>query len=137
MSKDLRRSLLDRLPKKVRERSTLAELDREYTLNEIAIITRAAPARILGLSNKGHLGDGADGDVTIYSPSDDRRAMFAVPRHVIKVGEVIVENGELRNEPSGSTLHVSPEFNSDVVPVIEDWFDQHSSVKFEDFPVTA
>lgn len=37
------------------ERSTLKDLDREYTLNEIAIITRAGPARILGLSVKGHL----------------------------------------------------------------------------------
>jgi formylmethanofuran dehydrogenase subunit A len=137
MNRDLRRSLLDRLPKKVRERSTLAELNREYTLSEIAIITRAAPARILGLSNKGHLGAGADGDVTIYSPSDDRRAMFAVPRYVIKAGEVIVENGELRSVPSGSTLHVSPDFNSDVLPAIEDWFDQYGSVKFEDFPVNA
>ena len=35
-------------------------LDREYTLNEIAIITRAAPARRLGLRDKGHLGIGAD-----------------------------------------------------------------------------
>src|SRR5205823_11040573 len=75
MSRDLRRSMLDRLPARVRERCSLADLGREYSLNEIAIITRAAPARILGLSNKGHLGAGADGDVTIYAPSDDRRAM--------------------------------------------------------------
>jgi hypothetical protein len=39
--------------------------------------------------------------------------------------------------PSGSTLHVSPDFNSDVLPAIEDWFDQYGSVKFEDFPVNA
>src|SRR5580692_9684362 len=34
----------------------------------IAIITRASPARMLGLKHKGHLGMRADGDVTIYSP---------------------------------------------------------------------
>jgi formylmethanofuran dehydrogenase subunit A len=50
---------------------------------------------------------------------------------------VIVENGELRSEPSGSTLLVSPEFNSDVLPGIKDWFDQYGSVRFEDFPVKA
>jgi formylmethanofuran dehydrogenase subunit A len=137
MSRDLRQSLLERLPKKIRERSTLCDLDREYTLSEIAIITRAAPARILGLSNKGHLGVGADGDVTVYSPSDDRRAMFAAPRYVIKAGTVIIENGELRCEPSGSTMHVSPDFNGDVLPSIEDWFDQYGSMRFADFPVNA
>ena len=50
----------------------------QYTLSEIAIITRAGPARILGLEHKGHLGPGADADVTIYTPDaepgDDVRA---------------------------------------------------------------
>ncbi|MFL5862419.1 MAG: formylmethanofuran dehydrogenase subunit A, partial [Solirubrobacteraceae bacterium] len=41
-------------------------VDRESTLNEIAIIPRAGPARRLGLRDKGHLGVGADADVTIY-----------------------------------------------------------------------
>ena len=50
---------------------------REYTLNEIAIITRAGPARLLGLAAKGHLGVGADGDVTIYEEQADKERMFA------------------------------------------------------------
>ena len=41
-------------------------------LNEIAIITRAGPARILGLKNKGHLRVGADADITIYTPHDNQ-----------------------------------------------------------------
>src|SRR5207237_10409138 len=79
MGRDCRRELLGRVPAKVRSRSNLADLDREYTLGEIAIVTRAAPARMLGLANKGHLGPGADADVTIYTPGDDKRAMFALP----------------------------------------------------------
>ena len=57
------------------------------------------PARILGLERKGHLGPGADADVTIYAPDDDRRRMFALPRYVIKAGEVVVDDGELRSAP--------------------------------------
>ena len=53
---------------------------REYTLEEIAIVTRAGPARLLGLSAKGHLGTGADGDVTVYSRQDNVAEMFATPR---------------------------------------------------------
>ena len=52
----------------------------QYSLSEIAIITRAGPARILGLKNKGHLGVGADADITIYTPDPNRETMFALPR---------------------------------------------------------
>ncbi len=37
---------------------------------------------------------GADADVTIYAPDDDKERMFALPRYVIKAGEVVVEDGE-------------------------------------------
>ena len=77
--RDYRREVLGRVPAKVKSRSILADLDREYTLSEIAIVTRAGPARILGLKNKGHLGPGADADVTIYTPGDDKRQCRACP----------------------------------------------------------
>jgi len=53
--------------------TALPDLDREYSLNEIAIITRAGPARLLGLKNKGHLGAGADADITIYDKMTTKR----------------------------------------------------------------
>src|SRR5260370_30039497 len=76
-------------------------LAREYTLGEIAIITRAGPARLLGLAHKGHLGPGAEADVTIYAPDADRATMFASPRYVIKAGALGVEEGQLRRAPAG------------------------------------
>ncbi len=82
-------------------------LDREYTLGEIAIITRAGPARLLGLTHKGHLGPGADADVTIYAPSGDVEAMFATPRYLFKAGERVVEDGQVVREAYGRTLHVA------------------------------
>ena len=85
----------------IRRTALLDGLDREYTLNEIAIITRAAPARRLGLRDKGHLGIGADADVTIYHDRADREEMFATPRYVIKGGEVVVEEGDLRRVDDG------------------------------------
>jgi formylmethanofuran dehydrogenase subunit A len=53
MDRGLRADMLGRLPARVRARSGLADLPREYTLAEIAIITRAAPARMLGLPARG------------------------------------------------------------------------------------
>jgi formylmethanofuran dehydrogenase subunit A len=135
MDSGLRRERLAALPESVRERSSLHDLNRQYTLSEIATITRAAPARMLGLSRKGHLGPGADGDITIYAPDDDRRRMFAIPRWVIKAGVIVVEDGELRRAPEGVTRHVAPEFDHAQESDIRDWFDRWSSIRFRHFAI--
>ena len=81
MDRGSARTRLAQAPARRRSRRTALwpSLDREYTLAEIAIITRAGPARMLGLRDKGHLGPGADADVTIYAPDDDKERMFACP----------------------------------------------------------
>jgi len=135
MDRGHRADVLGRLPAKVRARSGLAELSREYSLAEIAIITRASPARMLGLSRKGHLGPGADGDVAIYRPDADKERMFACPRYLIKAGQVVLDDGDLRSAPEGRSLHVAPEFDPDIVPEIEGWFRRHYSMQFANYPV--
>src|SRR5437867_13048404 len=72
MDRNYREEVLKTVHPAVLERSQLGELKREYTLNDIAIITRAGPARILGLTHKGHLGPGADADITIYTPHENK-----------------------------------------------------------------
>lgn len=137
MDRRLRQDVLDRAPASVRERCVLGDLQREYTLNDIAIITRAAPARMLGLTSKGHLGTGADADVTIYQPQDDRQRMFELPRYVLRRGEIVVDDGQLRNDPPGRTLHVSPNFDRDTVKSIRDWFEKSYTVQFANYPVES
>lgn len=135
MDRTYRQDVLKKCPARVVERSTLADLDREYTLNEIAIITRAAPARILGLPNKGHLGPGADADITIYTPHENKQTMFELPRVVIKSGRVIIEHGEIRDPLVGKTLHVAPDYDRDVESDIQNWFEQYYSVNWRNYPV--
>jgi formylmethanofuran dehydrogenase subunit A len=135
MDRTRRQEVLDKAPAGVKERCTLADLDREYTFNEIAIITRAAPARILGLTNKGHLGTGADADITIYSRNDDIQLMFELPRYVFHRGDLIVDDGEIRSNKRGSLFHVEPSFDSDVVPDIREWFEKHYTVQFNNYAV--
>ncbi len=110
-------------------------LDRQFTLGEIAIITRAGPARLLGLRHKGHLGAGADADVTVYSRQDDIAAMFASPRYVLKQGELMVEEGHLRLAPTGRRLYLRPGYDDAVVPGIRSHFDRYSTVQFDHYPV--
>jgi formylmethanofuran dehydrogenase subunit A len=137
MDRTYRQEVLKRVHPRVLQRSTLKDLDREYSLYEIAIITRAGPARILGLRNKGHLGPGADADVTIYTPGADKRAMFELPRFVLKAGEVVVEQGEVRQDLYGRTLHVAPAYDEGVVPDIREWFEAHYTIQFANYPVDA
>lgn len=99
-----RREAFARLHPVVRRKSPLASLTREYSLNELAIITRAAPARLAGLQHKGHLGVGADADLTVYRPSRDLSQMFAMPARVYKAGMLVAEDGHLRQDRPGAAL---------------------------------
>jgi formylmethanofuran dehydrogenase subunit A len=135
MDRGYREECIARAHPAVRERGVLADLGREYTLNEICIITRAGPARMLGLANKGHLGVGADADVTIYTPSANWETMFELPRYVIKAGELIVEEGDIRDPVDGRTLYVQPDYDRGSEADIADWFDEFYSIRFGNYPV--
>jgi formylmethanofuran dehydrogenase subunit A len=136
MDREFRNEQLRRANKRaVRATVLLDDLEREYTLEEIAIVTRAGPARLLGLRDKGHLGVGADADVTIYDERDDREEMFATPRYVIKGGRVVVRDGELVETPAGALQRVAAAFDPDVEDVLRDRFAERYSVQFDSYPV--
>jgi formylmethanofuran dehydrogenase subunit A len=137
MDRHYREEVLKECHPAVRERSQLADLTREYSLNEIAIITRAGPARILGLKHKGHLGVGADADITIYTPHENKQTMFELPRFVIKSGRILVEQGDIREVLDGKTLHVAPAYDLSAEQHIQDWFEQVYSIQFRNYPVAA
>jgi len=99
-----RRAAFERIHPRVRSRSPLKDLHREYTLQELCIVTRAAPAWIAGLANKGHLGPGADADVTLYRPDRDLARMFSLPAKVFKAGVLVAEDGHVRRNTAGATL---------------------------------
>jgi formylmethanofuran dehydrogenase subunit A len=135
MDRDHRRDVLKTAHEKVQFGSVLKDLDRQYTLSEICIITRAAPARMLGLKHKGHLGPGADADITIYEPHEDKERMFSLPRYVIKAGRIIVEDGEIRTPVDGKTLYVAPEYDPEIEGELQEWFERYYSVQLRNYPV--
>lgn len=137
MSADFRKEQLKQFPDKTLARMVLPELTREYTLYEIAIITSAGPARTLGLKQKGHLGIGADADIAIYNHNVDVAKMFAHPRYVLKSGEVIVEEGELRKSIEGRQFAVKPQYDESIEDYLRPLFQQHYTMSFENYPVSA
>ena len=134
MDKDFREEKLAKLPRRVRQRTMLAEINREYSLYEIAIITRAGTAKALGLKNKGHLGIGADADIAIYTKGEIER-MFCSARYVLKAGEVIVKNGKIVKDCAGKTFYVTPPQEGRIEHDIEEDFERFYTVSFQNYPV--
>ncbi len=111
MSADKRAQWLSRLPADVVALTNLPSIRREYTLNEIATMTRAAPRRLYGFSDRGELGAGAVADVAVYRVQDDKAGMFRHAAYVFKDGELVVRDGKVSKYRRGRTLHVKPDYN--------------------------
>ena len=120
-------------------RTSLGSYDREYSWEDIATITRASPAKILGLTDRGHLGIGAKADVSVYdidvddfdptrlSNSEILEKKLLNSLYTIKDGNILVKNGEivklinskhiwsnvkgLENKEEGLIKRIKPEFN--------------------------
>ena len=136
MDSAFRREEIAKVNRRAMRKTVLLDgLDREYTMQEIAIVTRAGPARLLGLTNKGHLGVGADADVTIYEEDDDKERMFSTPRYVIKDGVPIIDDHEFRNDHAGRVLHVAPAYDPAIEEVIRPFFDSYYSIQFDNYAV--
>ncbi|MGH8598464.1 MAG: amidohydrolase family protein, partial [Gammaproteobacteria bacterium] len=136
MDRTFRREMLATILPEAAAASVLGALDREYSLYEIAIVTRAAPARSLGLNNLGHLGIGARGDITVYTDNPNRERMFGQPRLVFKAGELIVRDGKIVATPRGLTHVTRPEFDPGIERVLDDYFDQYMTVRRRNFMVS-
>jgi formylmethanofuran dehydrogenase subunit A len=135
MSRDYRNEVLDGLHPRAKTFSTLKDIDREYTLYEIATITRAGPAKSLGLKQKGHLGVDADADIAIYPKNDDAKEMFSHPRVVIKGGDIVAQDGKIVKDKPGRTFHVTPGHDRQIEEAIRDEFEQFYTICFENYPV--
>jgi formylmethanofuran dehydrogenase subunit A len=109
MSRDLRAQWIAELPQAAMAVTTLPSITREYTLPEIATMTRSAPAKLLGLIDRGRLDPGAVADVAVYEDSKDRARMFRAAAYVFKDGELVVRDGNITRCRFGRALTVKPE----------------------------
>jgi formylmethanofuran dehydrogenase subunit A len=71
-------------------------------------MTRAAPAKLLGLNDRGHLGPGAIGDVAVYDNLRDKAQMLRAAALVFKDGDLVVRDGQVTQHRFGRALAVAP-----------------------------
>lgn len=136
MDKGFRNEQLARIHPEAAAASHLASLQREYDLYDIATMTRAAPARILGLADRGHLAPGAAADITVYAPQSDVEAMFAAPEYVFKDGQVVARKGHIVATPLGLTHTVKPAFDRVIEGRLKDYFDRYHTLGFGNFAIS-
>jgi formylmethanofuran dehydrogenase subunit A len=136
MDKTFRNDVLSTLHPEAQKASHLASLDREYSLYDIAIMTRAGAAKLVGLADRGHLGVGAAADITVYTDDADREKMFSKPDYVFKDGTMIVKNGELINVTWGTTHVVKPEYDASIETSLKEYFDRFHTQKMGNFKIS-
>jgi formylmethanofuran dehydrogenase subunit A len=136
MDREFRNEQIRGVNQRAVRKTVLSDLSREYTLQEIAIITRAGPARALGLQHKGHLGIGADADLTLYEEHEDKEKMFSAPRYVIKDGQLIIEDYEFRADHEGRILHITPDYDPEIEKAIRPFFEEFYSIRFDNYAVS-
>lgn len=138
MDRGFRESVLDELPKGIDSVTNLRGISREYSLHEVAVMTRCAPARLLGLSKLGHLGVGGSADIVAYRPQQDRQAMFARPAFVFRRGVRAVRDGQLLENHSLPTACWVARPSLD--PATEKWlaprFAEHHLVRAGNFRIS-
>ncbi len=133
MDRQYRNQWLESINARSADISLLRHLEREYDLNEIAIMTRAAPARLLGLKDRGHLSVGAIADIAVYQPQEDKAAMFGKAELVLKNGVPVVENGRVIRVIQGKTHAVAPDFDPGIESSISNYFDRYHLMKMDNY----
>lgn len=100
----------------VQSKTKIPGVTREMNWEDIAVMTRAAPAKVLGLidQGKGHLGVGADADIAIYNikpeevdPSVEHakvKAGLSKTAYTIKGGTIVAQDGRITEVLKGKTF---------------------------------
>jgi formylmethanofuran dehydrogenase subunit A len=135
MDRSFRNDALATINRHAAAASTLGSIKREYSLSEIAILTRAGPARALGLRDRGHLAPSAIADITVYSEQPDKEAVFRRPDYVFKDGRLVARDGDLVDMAWGATHVARPAFDRGIERSLRDHFERYYTVRLDNFAV--
>jgi formylmethanofuran dehydrogenase subunit A len=135
MDRSFRDEQLAKLHPEVAANCALRSITRELSLDEIAVMTRAAPAKLLGLGGRGQLGIGAAADIAVYREHADREAMFRTPEYVFKDGVLVARAGRVTATPVGGTHFVEPGFDPAIEKTLRRHWDAHGAIRFDHVPI--
>ena len=135
MDSSYRNAELEKINIQAKEMSYLKSLKRTYSYYDIAIMTRAGPARILGLKDRGSLKKGSIADISIYNPKKPIDKMFEGAEYVFKNGIQIVKNGSVTRHFKTKTECVKLQYDKKIHKEIKKWFDNFYSLNLKEFEI--
>lgn len=133
MDYEYRLACLERIHPDVVAMTLLKDLKKEFSLYEIAVMTRTAAANLLGLYDRGHLAPGAIADIAVYTCQDNKEAMFDRAALVFKNGRLVVRDGEVVEHIRGTAQMIYPSYNPGIKRTIKNHFDRFYSLSLENF----
>ena len=115
LSEQARGKFIETMDPSYKAITNLLNIPKSLSFNEFVIMTRASPARSLGLNKiKGHLGNGADGDMNILDMNasdldlnkdwESLKKSLKSIEYVIKKGEIIKKNDEINLNKEGKII---------------------------------
>ncbi|HID42189.1 MAG TPA: formylmethanofuran dehydrogenase subunit A [Archaeoglobaceae archaeon] len=126
-------------------RSSLLTIEKEYDFYEVAMITRANPAKAVGVEKiKGHLGKGAQADIAVYDinplefdPSDYQKIEKALSNAflTIKEGEIVFKDGEIIKQFTGKTYWVNAKSDAEIEKDLKEFFKKYYSVSLPNYVI--
>jgi len=146
MDRKSRKDMLENVvSKKASTATSLPDIDREYTLSELCVVTRAGNAKTLGLKDRGHLGVGAIGDVAVYNldpKTMDGKAIekaFSSAAYTIKDGKIVVKDGKITATTMGTLLQaegqVKEHVHEEMMEEVKARWRDHYSINFNNYAV--
>ena len=153
MSSDRRTEMIENkeVHKWATKRTSLGTLDRVYDWNDIATVTRSAPAKILGFKERGHLGVGANADVAVYDIEPEKfdptkassapiiEDVLGRALYTIKDGQIVVKDGKIAKVVPSRHLWTNVQgFEKQENKVLNDimpMFNKYYTIKFENYKV--
>ena len=104
---------------------------------EIAIMTRAAPSKLLGQQDRGHLKPGARADVAVYREQEDKAAMFRRAEKVFKNGQLVLDKGAILNSQAGHTVALNVGYDHGIETHIQRYFDRFYSLRLSNYGISG
>ena len=151
VSKDARENFMKDMNNEFLNNNSLSNNDKVLNFSEFVCLTRASPAKSLGLTNiKGNLGSNADGDLNILdinineidiskNPEKLKRALSNI-EYVVKSGKIIKKQKEINLNPNGlifwSSGKAEVKERDFVISKKNDFYQKYSSMFYNSYKIS-
>ncbi len=146
MNKKFRERTIEKINSKAKHIIILPSIDREYTLFETVIVTRSAPARIMGVKDGATIGIGKEANLAIYDLGDPERDLGENPvklikglssaNYNIKNGLIVMKNGVPVQDFNGVTYYSGGVNESEeLTELVDYYFKEYYTVEKENYIV--